>query len=98
MDVEWIEETRIAMEDIVSNLTKEEFKVNSCDAGKIIRAPGPDRITNFWWKKARVLHEGVGGGVAKSFQATVHQAEFPLWFSGGRTTLIPKLGEFKSEN
>ena len=64
--MEWIEEIRIAMEDIVPNLTKEEFKANSCDAGKIISgkknwsAPGPNRITNFWWKKAHVLHEGGG--------------------------------------
>ena len=62
VDVEWIEEIRIAMEDIVSNLTKEELKVNSCDAGKIIsgkrnwRAPGPDRITIFLWKKACVCY------------------------------------------
>ena len=45
-------------------------------------------------KKAHVLQEGV----ARSFQATVHQPEFPLWFRGGKTNLIPKPGEFKSEN
>ena len=22
-------------------------------------APGPDRLLNFWWKRAHVLHEGV---------------------------------------
>ena len=99
VDVEWIDETRIAMEDIVPNLTKEEFKVNSCDAGKIISgkrnwsAPGSDRITTFWWKKACVLHDGV----AKSFQATVHQAQFPLRFSGVRTTPIPKPGDLRKK-
>ena len=69
MDAKWIEEIRTAMEDIVPELSRGNFEVDVCDVGKIIsgkrnwRVPGPDGITNFWWKKARALHEGV----AKSF-------------------------------
>ena len=98
MDAEWIEEIRSTVEDIVPDFSIENFEVDACVVGKIISgkriwsAPGPNGITNFWWKKALVLHEGV----AKSFQDTVHQAEFPLWFCGVKTTLIPKPGEFKS--
>ena len=88
------------MEELVRELPTEGFQLDAKHAGKIISkkknwsAPGPDAITNFWWKKAHVLQEGM----ARSFQATVHQPEFPLGFTGGKTNLIPKPGEFKSEN
>ena len=87
------------MEELVPGLPSEGFQLDAKDAGKINSkkknwsAPGPDSITNFWCKKAHVLQ-----GVATSFQATVHQPEFPLWFTEGKTNLIPKPGEFKSEN
>ena len=50
-------------------------------------APGPDRIANFWWKKATILHKEI----AACFQATaqLEDLQFPLWFSEGKTTLIP---------
>ena len=35
----------------------------------------------------------------KTFQAMTQGAhEYPLWFSGGKTSLIPKPGEFASDN
>ena len=58
-------------------------------------APGPERITNFWWKWARSLQEGVVNTSQAMFQGA---QEYPLWFSGGKTALIPKPGEFASDN
>ena len=58
-------------------------------------APGPNRLTNFWWKKAIVLHEGV----TISFQTIVNtNIGYPAWLSEGKTTLLPKPGEFTSDN
>ena len=59
-------------------------------------APGPDRIANFWWKKATILDKEI----PTCFQATaqLEDLQFPLWFSEGKTTLIPKPGEFISDN
>ena len=38
-------------------------------------------------------------GIMKSFQATaLEDQDIPLWFTGSKTSLIPKLGEFSSEN
>ena len=52
-------------------------------------------LTKFWWKKAKVLHEGV----AMSFQTIANtNIEYPAWFSEGKTTLLPKPGEFTSDN
>ena len=97
---EWVEEVREVMKELVPELPTKGFQLDTKDARKIISkkknwsAPRPDGITNFWWKKA----QGLQGGVARTFQATVHQAEFPLWFTGGKTNLIPKQREFKSAN
>ena len=58
-------------------------------------APGPDRLANFWWKRAESLHVGV----AAAFQAISSiDGEYPLWLSDGKTSLIPKPGEFTSDN
>ena len=58
-------------------------------------APGPDRLANFWWKRAESLHVGV----ATAFQAILSiDGEYPLWFSEGKTSLIPKPRGFTSDN
>ena len=58
-------------------------------------APGPDGLVNFWWKRAHALHEGV----ARSFEAISRtDDEYPSWFAEGKTSLIPKPGEFISDN
>ena len=58
-------------------------------------ALGPDRLSNFWWKKAKVLHEGV----AMSFQTIANtNVEYSAWFFEGKTTLLPKPGEFTIDN
>ena len=58
-------------------------------------APGPDRVVNYWWKRACTLHEGV----ASAFKTiTSSSCEYPKWFTEGKTRLIPKQGDFTSEN
>ena len=58
-------------------------------------APGSDKLANYWWKKAEVLHNGV----TASFKAiSMAQTDFPIWFAGGKTSLIPKPGDFSSNN
>ena len=58
-------------------------------------APGPDKLINYWWKQAIALHDGV----TRAFKTIMlNNYDFPLWFTGGRTTLIPKPGSFTSDN
>ena len=85
----------------VPEMMEKDFELSVDQAVRVISrkrnwsAPGPDRLVNFWWKKASAVHEGV----TKSFQAIVNEdQEMPLWFTEGNTTLIPKPGEFSSEN
>ena len=74
--------------------TGDEWALEVADAVKVLSkkrnwsAPGPDKITNFWWKRANTLHKGV----VESFK------EVSKLFSEGKTSLIPKEGEFLSEN
>ena len=57
--------------------------------------PGPNRIVNYWWKKAEKLYQGV----APSFQEIGRsECEVTLWFIEGKSSLIPKPGEFSSQN
>ena len=81
--------------------TEEDWDLGPADAAKVLAkkenwsAPGPDRLANFWWKRAESLHVGA----ATAFQAISSiDGEYPLWFSEGKTSLIPKPGEFTSDN
>ena len=58
-------------------------------------APGLDRIANFWWKRAEALHVGVISSIRAISEC---EEEYPAWFCEGKTTLIPKPGEFTSDN
>ena len=99
---EWIEEVREAMEDVVPEVPTDGWNLNAEQVTKIINrkknwsSPGPDRTANFLWKKATILHKEI----ATCFQATaqLEDLQFPLWFSEGKTTLISKPGEFRSDN
>ena len=50
------------MEDLVPEVPTDGWNLNAEQVRKIIKrkknwsAPGPDRIANFWWKKATILH------------------------------------------
>ena len=97
----WLDEIRSAIRDSVSEMMEEDFELSVDQAARVISkkrnrsAPGPDRLVNFWWKRASAVREGV----IKSFQAIVNgDQEIPLWLTEGKTTLIPKPGEFSSEN
>lgn len=58
-------------------------------------APGLDKIVNYWWKKSTVVHKDM----AKAFQAINEGSQdLPLWFSEGRTILMPMPCNFTSDN
>ena len=97
----WLEEIRSAINERVPEPSDDAFQLSTEQANNVIMkkqnwsTPGPDQIVNFWWKKVNCVHEGV----AKSFQAIAcSDQEVPLWFTEGKTSLIPKTGEFLSEN
>ena len=75
-------------------LTKEEA-VNAIRKKRNWSAPGPDRITHYWGKKAYSLHEGMPNTFVIIVQ---HDHHYPLWFAEGKTSLISKAGEFSCEN
>ena len=88
------------MKEAVPEIPTADFKLTGDKVGQTIRkkknwsAPRPDLLANFWWKKVVVLQQDV----ARSFEATaVYERDFPLWFSGGKTNLSPKPGEFTKE-
>ena len=101
-EAEWIKEVREAMEDVVPEVKTNGWNLNAEQVTRIINrkknwsAPGPDRIANLCWKKATILHKEI----ATCFQVTaqLEDLQFPLWFSEGKTTLILKPGEFRSDN
>ena len=97
------QEVREAIEDVVPDEVQTDgWNLNAEQVTKIINrkknwsAPGPDRIANFWWKKATISHKEI----ATCFQATaqLEDLQFPSLFSEGKTALIPKPGEFRSDN
>ena len=81
--------------------TDEAWTLETTEAVSVLKrkknwsAPGPEKLVNFWWKRAHALHEGV----AWSFETiTRNDHEYPSWFAEGKTTLIQKPGEFTSDN
>ena len=100
-ETSWLEEIRTAFNRKVPPPSEENFVLETSKAVKVLSkkknwsAPGPDRLTNYWWKRTHVLHDGV----ARSFQAIIQENnDFPWWFTEGKTTLIPKPGDFTSAN
>ena len=54
-------------------------------------SPRPNRLVNFWWKRATSLHDEV----TQAFMAISKIAgEYPQGFAKGKTSLLPKPGEF----
>ena len=97
----WLGEVRHSIKESVQEPQKDEFTLESTSAWKVIPKkknwsdPGPDKIATFWWKKADTLHDGV----SNSIQAIANKPQdIPWWFSGGKTSLIPKPGQSFNEN
>ena len=97
----WLDEIRSAIRDSVPEMMEEDFELSVDQAVRVISrkrnwsAPGPDRLVNFWWRRASAVDEGI----TKSFQTIVNgDQEMRLWFTEGKTTLIPKPGKFSNEN
>ena len=67
----WLKEIRSAIQRRVRPPTEEDWDLDPAVAAKVLAkkknwsAPGPDRLANFWWKRAESLHVGV----ATAFQA-----------------------------
>ena len=98
---EWLEEVRQAVAGCVPVSWMGECDIECDQVKKVIvkkrnwSAPGPNRIVNCWWKRAKPLHESV----ALSFlEITLGENDVPLWFTQGKTSLIPKRGVFSSDN
>lgn len=50
------------------------------------KAPGPDGVRGFWFKRFRSLH----GAIASSLQGCLDNRDVPKWMVKGRTVLIQK--------
>ena len=100
-NAKWLEESESAINCRVPTPPNEKFGLGKDQAVNTLRkkrswsASGPDHLASFWWKKAYSLHTEV----VKSFENIVQgEHQYPLWFAEGKTTLIPKPGEFTSAN
>ena len=98
----WLGEVRDAIKNSVPEPRKDEFTLGATSTRKVVKKkkkycsdPGPDKFSNFWWKKGDTLKEGV----SKSIQSIANKPQdIPWWFTGGKTTLIPKPGQSSSGN
>ena len=77
----WLQEVKRAIHGCVPPPVEEEWGLTDDETVKIIgkkrnwSAPGPDKLENYWWKKAEVLHNGV----TASFKAiSMAQTDFPI--------------------
>ena len=83
----WLQEVKRAIHECVPPPDEGEWGLTEDEAVKIVgkkkdwSAPGPDKLVNYWWKKAEVLHNGV----TTSFIAiSMAQTDFPIWFAGAK--------------
>ena len=94
----WLQEVKIAIHEQVRPLSGDEWALVVAEAVKFLSkkrnwsATGPDKITDFWWKRAGTLYKSV----FESFKEVSKSGEkYPEWFSEWKTSLIPKEGEFQ---
>lgn len=80
---EWLNDVRDAIGEKVPVPPEKDFVWSAKQAEVIMKkrnwsAPGPDRIVNFWWKRANCLH----AGTARAFQVIAQSdQDVPLWFT-----------------
>lgn len=100
---QWLAEVRDAIGTKFGTSSEVKWSLGVADIKKTINkkknwtAPGPDRIVNFWWNvlHVHVLHRDL----VCCFETIARNTEeYPLWFTGGKTILIPKSGSFASNN
>ena len=99
-NAEWLQEIKQAISRKVQSTADHDWMLETEVLVKVVlkkrnfSAPGPERLVNFWWKRAR-YHEAI----MRAFKAfsEVNEA-YPLWFAKGTTRLIPKPKDFSSEN
>ena len=64
-NAEWLKEIELAISQRVPSPTLGAWTLETNEALKVTlkkrnwSAPGPDRVVNYWWKRACTLHEGV---------------------------------------
>jgi len=69
-DSMWLEDVWCAIGELVPVPPQENFELDTVKCAYVIkrkrnwRAPGPDRIVNFWWKRAGSLYKGSAGATA----------------------------------
>ena len=88
-DACWLEDMRKKMEGVQA---QEDVMITLDDLKAAIRrmtnwkAPGPDGVRGFWFKKLTSLH----GVMVLALQECVERGEVPSWMVKGRTVLIQK--------
>ena len=61
----WLQEVKMAIHEQVTKPTGDEWAVKEAEMVKALskmrswNAPGPDKTTNFWWKRAGTLYKGL---------------------------------------
>ena len=87
-DVKWLRPIRKAIAKKVPPPSDESWGLHTTQAVTILSkkrnwsAPSQDKLVNYWWKRAQVLHVGV----AKAFVCISESTEdYPAWFSEGKT-------------
>ena len=91
----WLQEVKSAIMEHVPLPSEEDWVLETAEATRTIKkkrnwsAPGPDKLANYWWKRAHPLH----AGMAQCFEAITKSAvEYPLWFPQGKRHSSPKPG------
>ena len=86
-----IQECKEVIATRVSPPSDEAWQLESSEAVKVLfkkrnwSVLGPDRLVNYWWKRANALHEDI----TQVFVFISKQTEvYPLWFSEDKTRLI----------
>ena len=88
-NADWLKRVKEKMQDLVK---QEDIEITVEDVKNGIRrmsnwkAPGPDGVQGFWFKKLTAFHERI----AKHLQECLNSGIVPDWLTLGRTVLIMK--------
>ena len=85
-DAAWLQDLEDAIARGVSPPPKEQWQIETSQAVRDLlkkrnwSAPGPDKLVNYWRKRAHALHDGVTEAV---FAISESEEEYPGWLSEG---------------